>query len=184
MSRFPSRVFDDLVRGPRPVVLIDGGAGAGKTTLAQELATAWPIPRPQLVSMDDLYPGWDGLAAGSERIHRDVLRTAEPGYWQWDWHTGTTTAWVPLDATKPLIVEGCGALTPATRAQATAAIWVSGSASSRRDRAEGRIGDGFAGHWEQWAAQERDHWRRHRPRSLADWIYDGIRFHAGPARTG
>ncbi|MEO8095730.1 MAG: hypothetical protein ABI632_12485, partial [Pseudolysinimonas sp.] len=48
-----------IASGPRPVVLIDGRSGAGKTTLARELA---PLVGAQLVSLDDVYPGWDGLA--------------------------------------------------------------------------------------------------------------------------
>lgn len=51
------------------IVFIDGHSGAGKTTLAREvqdaLATRTGVP-PQIVSMDELYPGWDGLSAGSE----------------------------------------------------------------------------------------------------------------------
>jgi len=70
------------IRTAAPVVLIDGPAGAGKSTLADGLARNWPgaIP-PTLVRMDDIYPGWEGLAAGSEFLHADLLAPlrAAPG---------------------------------------------------------------------------------------------------------
>ena len=47
------------------LVLIDGASGTGKTSLAAELAARWPTGRQvAVVHMDDLYGGWDGLAAG------------------------------------------------------------------------------------------------------------------------
>ena len=57
--------------GPNPVVLIDGPSGAGKSTLADALVAHWPRPNtPQLVRMDDIYPGWDGLDAAIDHLHR------------------------------------------------------------------------------------------------------------------
>ena len=51
-----------------PVILIDGRAGSGKSYLAAELAERLYKElevAPRLVHMDDLYPGWEGLRAGS-----------------------------------------------------------------------------------------------------------------------
>src|SRR4051794_34095510 len=75
---------------PTPVILIDGPSGAGKSSLADRLLAAWPAEgRPRLVRMDDLYPGWDGLDAGSAALGRDLLeplRTSGTGSWErWDW---------------------------------------------------------------------------------------------------
>ena len=44
----------------RPIIAIDGPAGAGKTTLAQELFLAFSTKvSVQVIHMDDLYDGWD-----------------------------------------------------------------------------------------------------------------------------
>ena len=153
--------------GPRPVVLIDGGAGSGKSTLARRLADAWGSPV-QVVSLDELYPGWHGLAAASDAVARDVLRDRSPGYRRWDWSAGARAEWVSLDPRLPLIVEGCGALTPAARAAATLGVWCELDESERRRRALARPTEPFDGHWDEWAAQEAEHWRRHRPWELAD----------------
>lgn len=157
-------------RGRRPVVLIDGGSGSGKTTLAGILALGWPGPV-RVVHLDDLYPGWSGLAAGSAAVARDVLREAGPGYRRWDWQRSEAAEWVPLDPRAPLIIEGCGTLTAANRRAATFGIWCELDAGERRRRALARDPDTFPPHWDEWEAQEAEHWRHHRPWELADTVW-------------
>lgn len=150
----------------RPVLLIDGGAGSGKTTLAQQLARDWPATRgAQLVSLDDLYPGWGGLAAGSAAV--PGLITGD-GYRSWDWGRSSPGPWRRIDRGRALVVEGCGAITPASAALAGLTIWVELDAAQRRHRALARDGATFAVHWDDWAAQEAAHWLVDRPRDLAD----------------
>jgi hypothetical protein len=150
----------------RPVVVIDGGAGAGKSTLARQLAAHWPTPGAvQVVSLDELYPGWGGLAAASLAVP-DLIRGT--GFHAWDWDRNAPGAFRPLDPAAALIVEGCGALTPASRALAGLAIWIELDEATRRTRALDRDGAEFEGHWDEWAAQEAAHWRDDRPWELAD----------------
>jgi hypothetical protein len=170
----PELVARIRASGPRPAVLIDGRSGAGKTTLARELA---PVLGAQLVSLDDLYPGWDGLAAGSAAVAETVLRAEDPGWRRFDWASGTEAEWHPLDPAEPIVVEGCGALSRANRALATFGIWVDAPAAERRRRALERD-PGFAPHWSAWAAQERAHIEREHPRALADSVVG-----AGRARS-
>jgi uridine kinase len=164
-----AQVVDRIAGWPRAVVLIDGGAGSGKTTLAEALAKRWPGV--QVVSLDSFYPGWSGLAAASRIVAEQVLRPSEPGYHRWDWEAGREAEWVALDPTRPLIVEGCGALTLASHAQADLAIWCELDADERKRRALARDGELFASHWDDWEAQEAEHWSLHRPRDLADVSY-------------
>lgn len=155
-----------LVPGRRPVVIVDGGSGSGKTTFGRALVDAAPIPA-ALVSLDSFYPGWDGLAEASRMVVDDLL-SPRSGYRTWDWVADAPAAWVDVDPDVALVVEGCGALTPASRALATCGVWLELDADERRRRALARDGDAFAPHWERWAAQEHEHWRRHRPWLLAD----------------
>src|SRR5690606_5198159 len=66
----------------RPVLLIDGRAGAGKTTLACAVAAAWPAAA--LVHLEDVYPGWDGLDAASAAVAEEILGPPS-AHTSWDW---------------------------------------------------------------------------------------------------
>ncbi|MEZ5188733.1 MAG: hypothetical protein R2723_09135 [Microbacterium sp.] len=56
----------------RVAVLIDGQSGAGKTTLAALLRDGWR-GAVEVVALDDVYPGWDGLAAGADAAREQIL---------------------------------------------------------------------------------------------------------------
>ena len=169
--------------GRRPVILIDGRSGAGKTTLAHQLSARLGGRdglTSQLVSLDDCYPGWNGLAAASAAVPQTMLpapdgvdgapsRPAASGYRRYDWSTGRLTDWVPLDDRQPLIIEGCGAITPASAARATLRLWVCDAESQRRAAATSRDGDVTAW-WRAWSAQEQRHIEADHPDALADVI--------------
>lgn len=149
-------------------ILIDGRSGSGKSELAAALADLWP--RAQLVRLDDLYPGWDGLDAGSAAVP-ELLRT---GRWRgWDWSADAPGVRAVVDLRAPLIVEGVGALSRASRPLASLAIWIELDEPTRRRRALARDGERYAPHWDRWAAQEEAFLARERPRELADHVLDG-----------
>ena len=158
--------------GPRRiVVLIDGRSGSGKTLLGESLA---PQLDAQLVSLDDVYPGWGGLEAGSAAVHETVLRPRAPGWTRWDWAAAQPAEWRPVDPRRALVIEGCGALSRANRARATFGIWLELDAEERRRRASERDHGRFDRYWQQWADQEDAFIAREHPRDLADLVlFDG-----------
>ncbi|WP_058596079.1 aminobenzoate synthetase [Microbacterium testaceum] len=169
-----SAVFERVraVGATNPVIVIDGRSGAGKSSLARRLVAAWPLRgRVQLVALDDVYPGWDGLAAGSTYACEMILTPhakGAVGVWQrWDWEAGGRAEAYAVDPSLPLVVEGAGALTPETARLADVAVWVDAPSPSRRHRALERDGDTYRPHWERWAAQEDRHIEQNGPVSLA-----------------
>lgn len=160
------------VAASNPVVLIDGRAGAGKTTLSRMVAANWPVAgRPQLIALDSLYPGWDGLDAGAERALHDILRPHARGLlstWRrWDWEDEVEAEAYAVTPALGVILEGCGALNAASARLADVRVWVESPTPSRKRRALDRDGDGFRPHWDRWAAQEERHLQRDDPRALA-----------------
>lgn len=153
----------------RAVVLIDGHSGSGKTTLAAQVARAIDA---QHVSLDQFYPGWGGLEVGSAMV-RGVLDPATPGYKRWDWEHSRQAEWIPVDAERPIVIEGSGALSRANRALATFGVWIRLDQTERKRRALARDGDAYLDHWDRWAAQEQHFFVRERPDALADAIMDG-----------
>ena len=82
MAELVEKLSADIESGADPVVLIDGRSGSGKTTLAMKLANeifARTQLKPQLVHMDDLYPGWEGLSAGARMLVADVFEPLSRG---------------------------------------------------------------------------------------------------------
>ncbi|HPU04000.1 MAG TPA: ATP-binding protein, partial [Rhodoglobus sp.] len=76
--------------------------------------------------------------------------------------------WRDLDPARPIIVEGVGAISGASRALADLALWVQLDDASRKQRALARDGDAYAPHWDRWAAQELRYLARENPQALAD----------------
>ncbi|GAA5029922.1 AAA family ATPase [Microbacterium fluvii] len=160
-----------------PVVLIDGRSGAGKSSLARLLVAAWPLRgRVQLVALDSLYPGWDGLEAGVTTALDAVLiphARGMLGVWQrWDWPTEQLAEAHAIDPALPLIIEGSGLLTARTARLGDVRVWLESPERSRRHRALDRDGDTYRPHWQRWAAQEVAHLERDRPRELATHVFD------------
>lgn len=159
-----------------PVVLIDGRSGSGKTTLARRLVARWPLRgRVQLVALDSIYPGWDGLADGVETARELILRPHARGLigvWErWDWEMGRPAEAHAVDPSLPLIVEGSGLLTAATARLGDVRVWLESPASSRKRRALERDGDTFRPHWTRWAEQEERHLARDEPAQRATVVF-------------
>jgi uridine kinase len=155
---------------PLPVVLIDGRSGSGKTELGYAIA---PLLDAQLVRLDDLYPGWHGLEAGSELVRTDVL--GRHRWRRWDWATGTFAEHHELDPGRAIVVDGSGSLSRANRQLATLGVWVELDEPTRKARALARDGAMYAPHWDEWAEQEQSFCDRERPDRLADIRVDGSR---------
>ena len=159
-----------------PVVLIDGRSGAGKSTLARELVAQWPIRgRVQLVALDNLYPGWDGLAEGVEASRSLILHPHARGLigvWQrWDWDAAAHAEAHAVDPSLPLIVEGSGLLTATTAKLGDIRVWLESPSASRKRRALSRDGETYRPHWDRWAEQEERHLRRDEPTLHATHVF-------------
>jgi uridine kinase len=162
------------------VLLIDGRSGSGKTELAQAIVAVWP--EAQLVRLDDLYPGWDGLEAGSRYVTDFVLDGPLRRWQRWDWRSNQREEWHEIDPTLPIVIEGVGALSRANRERADYGIWVETDATVRKQRALDRDGDLYDGHWDQWALQEDAFIDREHPTKLADAIVFGHNVGVGAER--
>jgi hypothetical protein len=164
------------VAASNPVVLIDGRSGSGKTSLARTLVARWPLRgRVQLVALDSLYPGWDGLADGVEAARELILRPHARGLigvWErWDWESSAPAEAHAVDPSLPLIVEGSGLLTASTARLGDVRVWLESPPQSRMRRALQRDGETYRPHWARWAEQEDRHLARDEPTRRATHVF-------------
>ncbi|MBK8448218.1 MAG: hypothetical protein IPL41_16445 [Micropruina sp.] len=157
--------------GATVVIGVDGPSGSGKTTLAAAVATNLAAP---VVHMDDLFPGWDGLAQAAALVTEQVLRpiaAGRPGrYRRWDWDCSRWAEAVRVPLLPVLVIEGCGSTVHPAAAFIAVRIWVEADAALRMARGIERDGESFRPHWERWAAQERALFAADGTRERADLI--------------
>ncbi len=150
--------------GRHRLVCIDGPAGAGKTTLAVELALALanlvpPSATATVVHLDDLYSGWaqDISEVGpllSRQIVTPVLEGRSAGYRRFDWHRDTHADWVSVSPSDVLILEGVGAGHPVLAPARSMLIWVSAEPAICLERGLARDGEPLRPHWLDWQIRE------------------------------
>jgi uridine kinase len=158
--------------GSTRLVAVDGPSGAGKTTLADALATRLGAP---VVHMDDLYPGWDGLRESRLRVADWVtgpLRDGRPPrYRRWDWARSEYGEWVQVEPSEVVVLEGCGSGALDTADALSLLVWVEAEEPVRRQRGL-RRDPGYADFWERWGRQEREVFAQDRTRERADVVVD------------
>jgi uridine kinase len=157
--------------GGTRVVAIDGRSGAGKTSLAAELSGRLNAP---VVSLEDLYGGWDGLEHGIDLLVSAVFEPLAAGQAarvpRYDW---VAREWAEPEAIEPpgiLIVEGVGAGALRAAAFESVLVWLEVPALVRKRRALDRDGATFAPYWDRWAAQEDAALARDRTPERADIV--------------
>lgn len=183
-----SEVAEAVLAGPARcgatrLVCVDGRSAAGKTAFAHRLAGA--LGEPAVVHMDDLYPGWDGLADGvaalREQVVQPLLLGRRAGYRRWDWHADRYGEWHDLGTPEVLLAEGVGS--GAVAEHATLVVWLEVPDGQRYRRAMARDGAAYRPYWDSWAAQEDVHYALTGTRERADVEVDGAPTVAHDPRT-
>ncbi len=146
--------------GRTRIVAVDGPSGSGKTTLARRLYEALSERGhdTQIIHMDDLFPGWDGLSEAVPRLVEWVLTPLadrrDGAYRRYDWERGEYAEWHEVPVADWLIVEGVGCGGRAAAGHYAALVWVEADGRERMRRGIERDGETFAPHWRRWADQE------------------------------
>jgi uridine kinase len=153
------------------VLAIDGRSGSGKSTLAARLAAGLGAP---LVSLEDLYGGWDGLEPGIDLLVSEVLEPLAAGKTahvpSYDWVNDTWREPALLPPPEILIVEGAGAGARRAAVYESLVVWLTAPLAVRKKRAFERDGQTYIPHWDRWARQEDAMLARERTPERADVV--------------
>jgi uridine kinase len=185
--------------GTTRVVLIDGPAGSGKTTLANRLAEALggtasagagtfdpdvpltPDTPVQILHGDDMYEGWSGLATLDlillDKVLEPLARGEQGAFRMWDWVADRRSHVIPVPPRKVLIIEGVGVALPRARELAALTVWVEAPWDVRLARGQARDGNDYdvTQKWRAFDAEEQALHERSGTRAAADVHIDGTR---------
>ena len=198
------RELVDLARNAEPrlgttrLMLIDGRAGAGKSTLANRLAVSLggtassgagtfnpdaPLAASapvQILHADDMYEGWAGPATMVDilldRVLVPLASGRDGGFEMWDWAADARSHTIAVAARPWLIVEGVGVGLPQARELAVLTVFVDAPWEVRLQRGIERDHLAYADVVERWTgfeAQEREMHERNGTREAADFVLDG-----------
>lgn len=157
------------------LVTIDGWSGTGKSRLAEALAQA--LGQVPVLTLDDLYPGWDGLVAAITLAVNQIaapLIDGRSARWQrYDWAAALPAEWHETPHAGVVVLEGCGAGAAPLRPYTSTVIWVDAPQDVRDRRLRARADwAGYEPHAQRWAAQEEKLRAADRTREHADVILD------------
>ena len=163
--------------GATTVVAIDGPSGSGKTTLAIGVRDRLgEVDTVELVHMDHLYPGWDGLAAGpgllADRVLGPLSRGERATYPVWSWVRDEWDGTRSVDPARFLVVEGCGSSVGPAASYASVRVFVDADCDVRMRRGLARDGDVYRPNWQRWADQETTLFSRDGTKARADLVID------------
>lgn len=165
--------------GTTRLVCVDGPSGSGKSVLAARIARSLRSAGATVTElhMDDLYPGWDGLAAAVPLLVEQVLAplaAGRPGrYRRFDWPAGAYAEEHDVPAGGVLLVEGVASGARAAARWAGLLLWVEAPLEERFRRGIERDGRAYLPHWQRWAVQEEEHFAVEGTRGRADLRVDG-----------
>jgi hypothetical protein len=156
--------------GTTTVVAVDGPSGSGKSTFADGLAAATGA---RVLRLDDIYPGWHGLAAAPPMVARaleDVAVGEIGSVDRWSWVHDRPAAPLRVVPGGLLLLDGVGSGAAVIRPFLSALLWVEAPTAARKERALSRDGETYAPYWDVWAGQERRHFRSDGTRHHADLV--------------
>ena len=166
------------LRGTR-LVCVDGPAGSGKTTFAAAVARDARSAglTVEVVHMDDVFEGWEGLADAGRRVRTQIVEPLAAGgraaYSRWDWHEDRFAEQVEVPVVDLLVLEGVGSGDPGYAEQIGVLVWIWAPDELRLRRGLERDGAALADRWRQWMREERQLHARDRTPERADVRVDG-----------
>lgn len=170
-----SALLDLCSATQRPIIAIDGPAGAGKTTLARVIRLAMADRyQVNLLHMDNLYDGWDGaLGPQLSQTLTYIVKTHHAGQnlnlSYYDWALSHFEEAREIPAKELLILEGVGSGQSAIRSNLTALVWIGIDEKVGLERVLERDGDYLSSQMDRWLATQGQHFLLEKTEESADF---------------
>ncbi len=159
---------------PSRLVAVDGPGGAGKSLFATRLAAA--LSDAPIVQTDD-FASWDNPIDWWSRLESGVIEPLLDGhaarYRRYDWERRKLADWREVQPAPAVIIEGVSSARRAVANLLTLAIWVHAPRQTRLARGLDRDGPASRSNWEQWMAEEDEHFGRDGTIERCEVVVDG-----------
>ena len=154
------------------IILIDGPAGAGKTTLSLELQRQFKC---EVIHLDYLYDGWENaLTQSLTKVLTELVEAFSNGVAFelpiYDWEQMAFRSTRRIEPADTLIIEGVGAGQSAIRHFAEKLYWVEVDDEIGLQRVLARDGTQLESQMRLWKEREAKHFIDERTRDFADFI--------------
>jgi len=160
----------------RPIIAIDGPAGAGKTTLAHEIYLALaPKISVNVIHMDDLYDGWDNalgadLSAILKYLVNQHQKSSSAQIKRYNWSTSSFGESENIEPADLLILEGVGSGDKSLQDDLAALIWIDIDPEIGVMRVIDRDGYQVEDEMKKWLGTQQKYFSQHSTREKADFI--------------
>ena len=160
----------------RPIIAIDGPAGAGKTTLAHEIYLALSLKMSvNVIHVDDLYDGWDNalgadLSAILKYLVNQHQKSSSAQIKRYNWSTSSFGESENIEPADLLILEGVGSGDKSLQDDLAALIWIDIDPEIGVMRVIDRDGYQVEDEMKKWLGTQQKYFSQHSTREKADFI--------------
>jgi len=161
-----------------PILLaIDGLAGSGKTSLANQIANN--LNSATTIHMDDLYNGWEDALTATLTSHLEewildpLTQHQSVKYQKFDWTNSEYGPPVEIRDIELLILEGVGAAQTRVRQQADLTIWIEVGPQIGLARVINRDGAQILPYMLKWQERESAHFIKDQTKENCQIFVDG-----------
>jgi uridine kinase len=163
--------------GKTKIVVIDGPAGSGKTTLAKSLSGL--LENCPIIHMDEIYEGWENALSPKtsqdlvEWIINPLLEDKSIEYIKYDWHLEQRIEKVVINNPKVMIIEGVGASVSEISKHACLKLWIEVNEETGINRVLTRDGLQIQEQMKKWQTQESKFFIENNSKENSDIWIDG-----------
>ena len=163
--------------GQTKIIVIDGPAGSGKTTLAKSLSGL--LENCPIIHMDEIYDGWENALSPKtsqdlvEWIINPLLESSSIEFVKYDWYLEKRIEKVVINLPKVLIIEGVGSSSFEISKHASLKLWIEVNKETGINRVLTRDGQQIQEQMKKWQSQESKFFIENNSKENSDIWIDG-----------
>ena len=163
--------------GQTKIIVIDGPAGSGKTTLAKSLSGL--LEYCPIIHMDEIYEGWENALSPKtfkdlvEWIINPLLENNSIEYIKYDWNLEQRIEKVVINNSKVVTIEGVGSSSFEISKHASLKLWIEVNKETGINRVLTRDGLQIQEQMKTWQSQESKFFIENNSKENSDIWIDG-----------